>query len=513
MSVQTAQGKQSAVVSGHQLATDAALDILTSGGNVVDAAIAGAAVLAVALPHACGLGGDCFILLRKDGKTYSVNGSGPAPALLPRGLSKAALSTGPLSSTVPGVVGAWDSLHERFGLLPWADLLAPAITLAKDGVAPASDYAKALAANREALERDPDCRALFLSNKLMKGQLLVQPALAESLALIAAERGAAFYKGEVGRKLCAASQTRGGVISMEDLEAYAPLWATPLSYHYRGYDVHVCPPNSYGLLMLLQLAALSVSNLAEHPIDSAERLRLQMVATKAAIAHGETLLADPARIADRLPEALSPTTVASLQASVRNSKVKDTALPPANGTAIISVADADGNGITIVESIFVPFGALVADAETGIVFNNRLLGFSTDANHPNFAEPGKRPAHTLSPALAIQNGRLCMLLGTPGGTGQTITLSQVFTNMVDYGLDLSSAISLPRWALDINGNLVVEPEISAENVAALNANGFEVRVADVHQRFFFGSAECIDLRGGELVAVADNRRNATARAC
>ncbi|HWK94520.1 MAG TPA: gamma-glutamyltransferase [Pseudolabrys sp.] len=512
MSLQTARGKHGAVVSGHQSATGIALDVLQTGGNVVDAAVAGAAALAVALPHACGLGGDCFILAHIDGKTYALNGSGRSPSRLPAGLDKAALSTGPLSSAVPGMLGAWDALHQRFGSRPWAELLSPAVVLAKNGIDIASDFANAITANRDALERDPGCKALFLDETVMSTGRLVQPCLAETLAQIVAERSPALYKGDIGAKLCLASQERGGVLHVDDLAAYAPVWATPLHYRYRGYDVHACPPNSYGVLLLLQLAGLSGIDLSKYPIDSAERLQALMVATKAAVAHADKFLADPEVIADRLPELLSPSAVAALQAAVRQATVTETKMPSSNGTAVISVADAKGNGVTIVQSIFVPFGAIVADAETGIVLNNRLLGFSTTPGHPNFAAPNKRPAHTLSPALVLRNGRLSMLLGTPGGMGQTITLSQVFTDLVDYGLDLKTAISLPRWALDIGNNIVVEPEIPAASITTIHSRGLDARTATPQQRFFFGSAECIDLRNGELIAVADGRRNATASA-
>ncbi len=509
MPVQIAHGTRAAVVSGHPLATQVAIDELRRSGNIVDAALAGAATLCVALPHACGLGGDCFILVHHSGQTFALNGSGLSPARLPADASKAQLASGPLSCAVPGMLGAWDSLHRKFGQRPWHELLKPAVDLAHAGVEPATDLAKALVACRAGLDADDGCRALFPNT--LGDNRLIQPALASSLAEIAKSGSRALYDGPLGESLCRASAARGGVLHMDDLRTYQPIWSEPLAIDYRGFEVRVCPPNSFGLLMLLQLGALSGISLKGTGIESAERLHHMMAATSAALQVGTPLICDPRVAGDGAANALSSDALKELRALM--TEVPETpSLPRSHGTAVISVADADGNGVTIVQSIFTPFGSMVADKNTGIVLNNRLLGFSTDPSSPNAAAPSKRPAHTLSPSMTFKDGRLKMLLSTPGGTGQTITLTQVLTNVVDFSLSIDQSVDRPRWSMDIDGNFVVEPEIADATVEMLNASGFAVRKATPAQRFFFGSAECIDIAPDRFTAVADHRRDAFAAA-
>jgi gamma-glutamyltranspeptidase/glutathione hydrolase len=335
--------------------------------------------------------------------------------------------------------------------------------------------------------------------------------MVKSLSAIAEHGSAILYQGALGASLCKASAARGGALQTDDLRAYEPLWCEPLSLGYRGYTVQVAPPNSFGLLMLLQLGALAGLSMGDIPLASTERLRCLMTATRLAVETGAPFLCDPGLARDPNP-LLAPDSLGRLQAAVHEGRRQSRELPRSNGTAVISVVDAQGNGVTIVQSVFTPFGSMVADKETGIVLNNRLLGFSVDPNDPNVAAPAKRPAHTLSPAMVLKDGKPAMLLGTPGGTGQTITLTQVLTNVVDHNLPLPQAIELPRWAMDVAGNFVVEPEIADAVVDELNARGIAVKKATAAQRFFFGSAECIRITDAGLQAVADDRRDATAAA-
>jgi len=511
---QAASGRNYAVVSGHALASGAALDILKAGGNPVDAALAGAAVLTVALPHACTLGGDCFLLVHAKGRSHGLNGSGPSPSGLPADVAPERLSRGPLSVAVPGMLGAWEALHRRFGSKPWASLMAPAAALARDGVPASREYVASLHMNLAPLLKDPGSRALFMpdGHPVAQDTTLYQPALAAAFDSIAAEGAQALYRGWIGERLCQALGRLGGVMSRADLAAYEPIWVEPLAHRYRGLTLRVMPPNSYGLAMLLQLAALDGTPLARHKPGTAERLRLLMLAARAAFKLGAPYFADPRASAGRLADALGPEMIEGLRAAL--AETGPAAEPPrGRGTAVISVGNAAGEGVTIVQSVFAPFGSLVSDAETGIVFNNRLFGFSAVPGHINAPAPSKRPAHTLSPAMAFDGDRLAMLLGTPGGSGQTITLTQVLTNLVDQKLDLETAIALPRWSMDLKGNFALEPEIEADMPARLAALGVEARPATEDQRYFFGSAECVTLdpqRG--LLAVADFRREAAAAA-
>jgi gamma-glutamyltranspeptidase/glutathione hydrolase len=273
------------------------------------------------------------------------------------------------------------------------------------------------------------------------------------------------------------------------------------------------PPNSYGIAMLLQLAALETSRLCDQQLGSVERLRLLIRAAEAAFRVARPLLADPSLVANRLTDVLGRSMIGDLRAALQREKVGAADATSVHGTAVISVADGERNGVTIVQSIFAPFGSCVADPMTGIVLNNRLLGFSHVPGHPNRAAANKRPAHTLNPAMVFKDDRLAFLLGTPGGSGQTITLTQVLTNMVDLGLDLPEAIAASRWSMDLQGNFTLEHDMDPDLPARLAVVGVPARVASRQQRYFFGSAECIAIDGsGRLTAAADFRREAAAAA-
>jgi gamma-glutamyltranspeptidase len=514
MPVQIAHGRKAAVVAGHPLASAVALDIRRAGGTTVDAAVAGAAVLAVVLPHACTLGGDCFALVHAGGQLYGMNGSGLSPAGLPANARGEQLARGPLSCSTPGVVGAWEAMHRRFGAMPWAEVLGPAIAMARDGVSVSSEFVAGARDYVTELSADPGCSELFLKDgePWHSGDVLRQPALAQTLESIAANGADEFYHGWVAGHLCDTVAELGGALTPDDLALYEPLWVDPLHYEYRGHKVCVMPPNSYGLAMLLQLAALHGTRLSA--LGSVERLRLLIKAAEAAFRVARPVLADPAVVAGRLADALGPSMIADLRAALDREPAGVADAPRGLGTAVISVADGDRNGVTIVQSIFAPFGSCVADRTTGIVLNNRLLGFSQVPGHPNRAGPSKRPAHTLNPVMAFEDGKLRFLLGTPGGSGQTITLTQVLTNMLDLGLDLKEAIAAARWSMDLQGNFTLEHDMDPDLPARLAVVGVAARMATRTQRYFFGSAECIAIDAtGALTAAADFRREAAAVAC
>jgi gamma-glutamyltranspeptidase/glutathione hydrolase len=516
MKAKSATGMKAAVAAGHPLATAAAVEALEDGGNAVDGALAGAVVLATVLPQACAIGGDCFALVHAGGRTHGINGSGAAPHALPPGVTAEQLAWGPLSCAVPGMVGGWENMHRRFGRRPWRAAFEPAIRLARDGFPVGRDLARAIRENLERLRLDPGIRSLYLENgaPLAEGATLRQPALADTLAALADEGGKALYDGAVGRRLAAAVADRGGALRAADLEAYAPLEVEPLAVGYRGHTVRAMPPNSYGLVMLMQLAALDGVELRRHAPGSVERWRLLMLAARAGFRLGRPFLADPGKVAGRLHAALSPAMLAELRAALAAAPAAPTPPGSAHGTAVISVADHGGDGVAIVQSVFAPFGSLVADADTGIVLNNRLMGFTPGADDVNAPAPGKRPAHTLNPGMVFdKDGRLAMVLTTPGGSGQTITLTQVVTNVIDYGMTLDAAIAAPRWSMDLKGNFALEEEAGADVAGRLAALGIEARMAAPEQRFFFGSAECVMRNAdGSFTAAADFRREADAAA-
>ncbi len=510
-SIRPVYGRGWAMSCGHSLAAAAGCEAMGRGGNVVDAALAAATVLTVALPQASTIGGDAFILYHdaKANKTFGVNASGRSPAKAPATpLTAAQIERGPLSCATPGMIGGWETLHRRFGKMPWAQLFTRAIELAGGGFPASPGLAGATAAHRPMLEQDPGATELFLKNTIKAGALFRQPALAETLRLVA-DRGAdGFYNGSPAAAIGRYIQSRGGTLAAGDFAACRPDWVEPLTIGYRGLDVRVMPPNSYGLYMLLQLAALSDVDFAAVKVNAPERYVALIAAAKAAFAAGDRCVADPAVVGDGTPAALSPDALAAMRQDFRHRAGK--APPNRGGTTVISAVDEHGNGVAIVQSVFMVYGAAVADPETGILLNDRMLGFTLQPDHPNTYAPAKRPAHTLNPAMTFDGNGLRHVLLSPGGPGQTLTLTQILQAMVEHQVPLHEAVALPRWSMDLAGDVLMEDDLPPAVFDGVRAAGIPAGRGAAGS-MFFGSAECVErLPGGGVVAVADSRREAHA---
>lgn len=505
-------GRTAAISCSHPAAAAAGWETLSYGGSVADAALAAAAVLAVVLPQASTIGGDAFILYHdaESNKTFGVNASGlSARSLFAPTLTAPQIERGPLSCTTPGVVGGWEQLHQRFGKIAWSKIFSRAIDLAGSGFPTSPGLASATIAHRSLLERDPGATKLFLENgPLRAGVLFRQPALAATLQSIADVGANGFYRGATAASVCHYIQSQGGVLAKSDFAGCLPDWVQPLELAYRGIDVRVMPPNSYGLFMLLQLAALSDVDFSKLGPTAPERYAALIAAAKAAFAAGDDCVADPAIVGTDIPRALSKTGIEDLRNDFRLRL--GSALPNRGGTTVIGVTDQQGNAAAIVQSVFLVYGSGVADPETGILLNDRMLGFTLKKDHPNSAAPSKRPAHTLNPVMTFDANGLRHILLTPGGPGQTLTLTQVLQAAVDHQTPLDEAIALPRWSMDLAGGVLLEedmPQSICDGIKRLGINAGRGAKGSP----FFGSAECIErLPGGGIVAVADNRREAHA---
>lgn len=495
------------VVSGHKDASVEAWKVLAEGGSVADAAIVGAAVLAVTQPQACTLGGDAFILVHdaKSRKTEGLNASGPSPAAVTKDTFESGIpERGALTVNVPGVVGGWEALHKRYGKKPWNSLMAPAIGLARDGCQASPVFARGTGAYRKLLDSFEPSQRLF--PLLQPGQVFKQPQLAKTLETIAAGGAAAFYDGEIAKSLADACEAQGGILAASDFSGYQPEWVQPLEVGYRGHKVRAMPPNSFGLYLLLQLMALEDENLKNEPLDSPTRLLALIRATRAAFAVGARAVADPKFVKEDVRALLGEEGRRRLK-RLSTEKVSDL-----GGTAVISVVDAEGNAVTIVQSVFLVFGSGTVDPETGILFSNRMIGFTTEAGHPNEVAPRKRPAHTLCPCQVFDSqGELRYAVGTPGGPGQTLSISQVLQAVLDRGASLEEAIAAPRWSQDLGSAAVVEHSMPQSTVDAVKQAGIKLDKAPPNSPFF-GSAEGIH-RGtdGRFTGVADFRRDAWAQ--
>ena len=496
-------GTEGMVVSGHPLATAAGWSVLTEGGSAADAVVAAAAVLTVALPQAVSIGGDGVALVydAAQGCVHALNATGYAPAASSlETLSRQDLLVGPCSATVPGLVAGWGTLHERFGRLPWRRLLDPSVRAAARGVPTSRAFASTLVEYRAQLEAEPSLSALFLPGgaPAPEGVIIRQEALAATLDEIAQKGAGAYYSGRIAQALAAAVRHRGGLLTELDLAAFKPEWVEPITTRFRGHTVHAVPPNSYGILLLLQLKVLEElgAEFEAVPLGSAERLKYLIGAAKAAFQASQHRIADPHFAAVPTSELLTQPLVPDAAPKIATDR---------GGTAVVSVTDRYGNGVTLVQSVFTLFGSFVHDPATGILLNNRMRGFSMDPHSPNALAGGKRPAHTLSPAMVLKDGKIRFLLGTPGGPGQTITLAQVISNRLVHELPITDAIGEPRWSLDLDGNILVEHGIDR---SALGALGIDTTLA-ASTSPFFGSAEVIEvLANGVFCGAADFRREA-----
>jgi gamma-glutamyltranspeptidase/glutathione hydrolase len=445
------------------LAAMAGLRILMAGGNAADAAVAAAAALNVAEPTSTGLGGDCFALFY-DGKTKAVtalNGSGRAPAALTldllaeQGLANGLPPYHAHTITVPGACAGWCDLVARHGSMPMRDILAPAIEMAEQGfpVAPVTSYFWQRGAQRQ-LGNSPGGRELMVDGRGPRaGEVMRLPTLARTLRVVAEGGAEAFYRGEIAHKIAGTVQAHGGVMTAEDLAAHQSTWVKPISTTYRGVRVWECPPNGQGLAVLIALNVLEGFDLKGMEPLGAERLHLLIEAMRAAFADTQWYVADPAFNPLPLGALLSKSYASERRRLIDRTKATlDTrrGSPVAGSdTVYLTVVDGAGNACSFINSNYMGFGTGIVPEGTGISLQNRGYGFSLDPAHPNALAPGKRPYHTIIPALATRDAdnSLVASFGVMGGYMQPQGHVQVVVGLVDDGLDPQAALDRPRFCL------------------------------------------------------------------
>lgn len=503
--------------TSHPLAARAAVQVLENGGNAVDAAIAGAVLLGLCEPQMTGIGGDCFVLLKPAGedRIVALNGSGRAPAglnaadLRARGLQAMPTDTAD-AVTVPGAIDAFCRLSADWGRAGLAASLAPAIRYAEDGVpvAPrtAFDWVRA-ADHLKGAARD---FYLLDGQAPAPGQVFRAPKQAEVLRRIAAEGRAAFYEGEVAEDMVASLRALGGTHTLEDFAATACTWGEPVSGTYKGIELVEHPPNGQGATAILMANILSHFDLPNMDPAGAQRAHLEAEAAKLAYDTRNRFLADPAHMT-RLDHMLSPDTAARLAALI------DPERPMANPatlseavhreTIYIAVVDKDRMAVSLIYSIFHSFGSGLASTKFGINFQNRGAGFSLAEGHPNEAMGGKRPMHTIIPAMLRKNGKVMMPFGVMGGPYQPAGHVRVLTNLVDYGMHPQQALDAPR-SFPEGGQMLVERGYSEAVRAELAAMGHPVAIPDSA----LGGAQAIliDEDRGVLQGASDPRKDGCA---
>jgi len=517
------------VSTSHPLAAQAGLRMLQAGGNAVDAAIATAAVMTIVEPCSNGLGSDAFCILWDGQQLHGLNASGTAPAAwTPEYFrrkygadAKAPAKRGWDSVTVPGAVAAWAALSERFGRLPFADLLEPAIEIAERGYAvPWVVRQKwAMAAALPELTGQPGFAQAFLPHGRAPevGELFRFPEAARTLRLIAQTRGEAFYRGEVAQAIEAHARAHGGAMTAADLAAFRPEWVQTISKAYAGHELHEIPPNGQGIAALIALGILSHFDLAGMKPDSVAAQHLQIEAMKLAFADTYRYVSDRASMTVTPEQMLDPEYLFQRAKLIDRHRAQDFGAgnPVKGGTIYLTAADEKGMMVSFIQSNYMGFGSGVVVPGYGVSLQNRGHGFSLKADSPNLVAPGKRPFHTIIPAFLTKGGAPLMSFGVMGGNMQPQGHLQTLVRLLDFRQEPQAACDAPRWRFNQGRSINVEATLPSGTREGLRALGHQVEsFQDSYQDF--GAGQFIWRLGDPAVegyvAASDPRRDGLAAA-
>lgn len=524
------------VSAQERLAAEIGRDIMAKGGNAVDAGVAVAFALAVTLPRAGNLGGGGFMLVHdaETGRTQAIDYRELAPSGASRDMflddkgeadSDKSLYTG-AASGVPGTVAGMRMALDTYGSMPWADVIAPAIRLAEEGIIVTPDLADSLEAEREALMKHPSTAKIFFKEGgagYRPGERLVQADLAATLKKVAAEGPDGFYKGAVAENIARAVQAAGGPMTVEDLAAYKPVLREPVRGSYRGYEIVSMPPPSSGGVHLIQI----LNTLEGYPIgalghNTAETIHLMAEAMKLAYADRSEYLGDP----DFVDVPVAALTSKDYAAELRGKISAEYATPSAmigpgdlapyesDQTTHFSVVDKAGNAVSNTYTINLNYGSGLVAEGTGVLMNNEMDDFSAKPGVPNAfglvggdanaVQPGKRPLSSMTPTIVLKDGETWLVTGSPGGARIITTVLQVVMNMIDHGMNVAEASTAPRvhhqWLPD---ELRIEEGISRDTLRLLAAKGHTISEKPV-----MGSTQSImrDPASGALLGASDPRR-------
>ncbi len=502
------------VASGHPLASAAGLRVLMSGGNAIDAAVATAAVLGVVQPMMSGVGGDTFLLYypAREGRVWALNGSGIAPYaatrefFVDRGYTRMPFR-GMLSVSVPGAVDAMVTALERWGSgrFSLAQLLEPAIFYAEEGFPVTEKVSVWIAEAEEILKADPSTARIYLpqGRPPRPGEVLVQKDLAQTLRWIAQGGREVFYRGELARSIVRYCREHGGLLTEREFAEHQSEIYAPLETTYRGYRILTTAPPSQGLILLEMLNILEEFELSRLGWGSPDTVHLMVEAKKLAFADRLGYAGDPRFVDTPVGTLVSKEYARRRAREIHPSRASAEPRPGSlreelGATTYFAVADAEGNLVSYITSLSASFGCAQVVEGTGILLNNRAgRGFTLEAGHPNVIAPGKRTMHTLMCFMALySDGRPFLVWGTPGGDGQPQWCAQVFTNLVDFGMNVQQAVEAPRWLsfpgtdpadLPAPFELRMESGFPEETIAELQQRGHRV----VPMSGFAGGAQVI----------------------
>ena len=513
------------VATSHPLGAQAGLTMLYQGGNAVDAAVAAAAVMAVCEPVSNGLGSDAFCILWDGKELHGLNASGRAPqAWTPDyfqsryGMDAATPPKRGIDSiSVPGAVSAWAALSERFGKLPFADLMAPAIDIAERGYLVTPVVQQKWAAPVAELQGQPGFAQAFLpfGRAPEVGELFRFPAAAHGLRAIAATKGEAFYGGEIAQALERMALAQGAGLRASDLASYRPEWVTPIGKDYRGYTLHEIPPNGQGIAALIALGILEHFDLASLPLDSAASQHLQIEAMQLAFADVYRYVAEPSSMAVTPAQMLDSAYLASRARLIDLQRAQDFGAgnPVKGGTIYLTAADESGMMVSFIQSTYMGFGSGCVEPQFGVSLQNRGHAFSLEPGSINQVAPGKRPFHTIIPAFLTRAGQPVMSFGVMGANMQPQGHMQTLVRMLDHGQHPQAACDAPRWRYNEGLSINVEAHMPVGTIDGLRALGHQI--GDIHDSYQdFGAGQFIWRLGDPsvegYVAASDSRRDGAA---
>ena len=476
--------KNGMVASSQPLATLAGVQILTNGGNAIDAAIATAAVLGVVEASSIGIGSDAFCLFysAKEKKIKALDASGRSPyaaslEFCRKSGFKEMPQRGIHSVTVPGAVHGWDTLLNSYGSKSLGEVLQSAIGHAKDGYPVAELTAEQWKESEARLKADEGGSNYLISGRAPKpGEIFRNPRLARTLERIASDGADYFYRGEIADKIVRCSEKLGGLFSAKDFAEHRSDWVEPITANYRGYDIYEMPPATQGFVALEMLRILEGFDLKGAGSQSADVLHLMIEAKKLAFADRDRYLADRDFMKVSVKDFYSSQRVEKIRSQIRPAQAAHEyqSEPAGTDTEYVAAADGEGNLVSFIQSNFMGFGSGVVEPETGIILQNRGHLFSLDEKHPNCIGPHKRCVHTLMPGMIFKDGKPYAALGLKGGHVQPQVQVQIISNLIDFGMTPQEAIAAPRFN-HIEGTKVgLEPEIAESVRAELTRRGHQV---------------------------------------
>jgi gamma-glutamyltranspeptidase/glutathione hydrolase len=503
------------VATSQPLAAQAGLLMLRKGGNAVDAALAAAIALTVVEPTSNGIGGDAFAMVWDGNRLHGLNGSGRSPMLMSRKRFRhlreiPMLGWDPV--TVPGAVDAWQQLSNRFGRLPFADLFPPAVAYARDGF-PVSPLTAERWLHAETDYQDfPSFGETFLpsGSAPRTGEMFRCPDQARTLEEIAVSSGEAFYRGDLARTIVRASKAGGGLLRLSDFENHRSEWVEPITIRYRGRMVHELPPNGQGIAALIALKLMRYHDTHRLPPDTADSLHLQIEAMKIALSETRRCLADPVQMTIKPDQLLAEDFLSVLADKIQPNRAgfPESGPRPGAGTVYLASADDSGMMVSFIQSNYLGFGSGIVVPGTGISLQNRGYGFVLEKHHPNCVEGGKRPYHTIIPGFVTHNGRPLLAFGVMGGHMQPQGHVQLITRIFDHQQNPQAACDAPRWYIDTDNRIALEPGFAPAILSELRRRGHRF-MQDVPPTIF-GGAQLVYCLPTGYCAASDHRKDGQA---